>query len=285
MKISNLKIGTRLGAAFCLVTLLTVISSFVAWTALGTVANKWLEFSSVSMEKREFATTGNIKLGNAIHHFKNYLIRGADYDQKFAADLADLNAAAAGYMKTGSVSNRERLLLDEISKGTEIYRLAMAKVVEMKSMGSAIQEIDMSIAGADKAIGKALAGLMEIAREDAAVAGKSISDTVNRGEKTTIVLAAIIVILSALCAWLVTRSITTPVYRAVKIAQTVASGDLSSRIEVNSTDETGQLLQALKDMNRSLQSIVTQVHTGIDTIATASSQIAAGNLDLSSRTE
>jgi methyl-accepting chemotaxis protein len=54
---------------------------------------------------------------------------------------------------------------------------------------------------------------------------------------------------------------------------------------VESSDETGQLLQALKDMNNSLVRIVAQVRTGTDTIASASTQIAAGNLDLSSRTE
>ncbi|MBC7415460.1 MAG: methyl-accepting chemotaxis protein, partial [Herminiimonas sp.] len=59
----------------------------------------------------------------------------------------------------------------------------------------------------------------------------------------------------------------------------------SSSIVVNSTDETGRLLQALKDMNANLQKIVAEVRSGTDTIATASSEIASGNLDLSSRTE
>jgi methyl-accepting chemotaxis protein-1 (serine sensor receptor) len=65
----------------------------------------------------------------------------------------------------------------------------------------------------------------------------------------------------------------------------VAAGDLTQKIEVNSNDETGRLLQALKDMNAALVQIVTRVRGGTDTIATASGQIAAGNLDLSSRTE
>jgi methyl-accepting chemotaxis protein len=54
---------------------------------------------------------------------------------------------------------------------------------------------------------------------------------------------------------------------------------------VVSKDETGQLLQALKDMNESLVGIVTEVRSGTATIATASNEIASGNLDLSSRTE
>jgi methyl-accepting chemotaxis protein len=86
-------------------------------------------------------------------------------------------------------------------------------------------------------------------------------------------------------AWFVTRSITRPLNEAVRVAQTVAAGDLTSRIDVNSTDETGKLLQALKEMNGSLGNIVGQVRSGAATIATASGQIASGNMNLSSRTE
>ncbi len=42
----------------------------------------------------------------------------------------------------------------------------------------------------------------------------------------------------------------------MKVAQSVAAGDLTSRIEARTTDETGQLLEALKGMNDSLVKIV-----------------------------
>ncbi|MFD2273404.1 methyl-accepting chemotaxis protein [Undibacterium arcticum] len=100
-----------------------------------------------------------------------------------------------------------------------------------------------------------------------------------------LLLGAIATVLGVSFAWVVTRSITRPLNKAVKIAQTVAAGDLTSRIDVRSTDEAGQLMQALYEMNLSLIRIVGQVRSGTDTIATASSQIAAGNMDLSSRTE
>jgi hypothetical protein len=54
-----------------------------------------------------------------------------------------------------------------------------------------------------------------------------------------------------------------------------------SRPKVKSRDETGRLLQALKDMNQSLVKIVGEVRTGTETIATASNEIASCNLDLS----
>ncbi|MGI4720616.1 MAG: methyl-accepting chemotaxis protein [Janthinobacterium lividum] len=92
-------------------------------------------------------------------------------------------------------------------------------------------------------------------------------------------------VLAAAIGFLISRSITRPMARAVEVARTVAAGDLTSAIEVSSTDETGQLLAALKDMNASLRKIVGEVRGGTDTIATASSEIAMGNLDLSARTE
>ncbi len=84
--------------------------------------------------------------------------------------------------------------------------------------------------------------------------------------------------------WLV-RGISRPLNYSVEIARNIAAGDLTQQIEIDSTNETGQLLQALKEMNESLLRTVGEVRSGTDAIATASGQIAAGNMDLSSRTE
>lgn len=86
-------------------------------------------------------------------------------------------------------------------------------------------------------------------------------------------------------AWASARSITRPMNDAVALARTVAAGDLTSTISVHSRDETGQLLASLSTMNDSLVEIVARVRGSTDAIATAAGEIAAGNLDLSSRTE
>jgi methyl-accepting chemotaxis protein len=85
-------------------------------------------------------------------------------------------------------------------------------------------------------------------------------------------------------AWLI-RSISRPLEKAIDLAGSIAAGDLTQRIDVESRDETGRLMHALKDMNGSLEKIVAEVRNSTETIATASGQIAAGNMDLSSRTE
>ena len=84
--------------------------------------------------------------------------------------------------------------------------------------------------------------------------------------------------------WLV-RAISRPLNEAVRLAESVAAGDLTQRIDVHSQDETGQLMLAMKNMNASLAGIVGQVRSGTEAIAVATREIATGNADLSSRTE
>jgi methyl-accepting chemotaxis protein len=91
--------------------------------------------------------------------------------------------------------------------------------------------------------------------------------------------------LSMILSWWIARLVARPLTNAVAIARQVAEGDLTADIPSAHRDETGQLLDALKQMNGNLLNIVREVRQGTDTISTASAEIATGNMDLSSRTE
>jgi len=98
------------------------------------------------------------------------------------------------------------------------------------------------------------------------------------------VLAGVLALAIMFAAFIV-RSITQPLQEAINIANAIASGDLTKRIEATSTNETGRLLQALKTMNENLVDLVGKVRMGTDQITTASGEIASGNSNLSQRTE
>ncbi|WP_296844487.1 methyl-accepting chemotaxis protein, partial [Thiobacillus sp.] len=100
-------------------------------------------------------------------------------------------------------------------------------------------------------------------------------------------IAAIVfgVLLAGLIGYWLIRMISRSLNEALRLAESVAAGDLTQTIDVRSNDEIGRLLQALKNMNASLVTIVGQVRHGTETIAVASREIASGNADLSSRTE
>jgi methyl-accepting chemotaxis protein len=105
-------------------------------------------------------------------------------------------------------------------------------------------------------------------------------------QRNLIVAICAIAILVAVGASLaIIGSITKPIDKAVRIARTVATGDLTSAIVVDRADETGALLQALRDMNDRLTETVGRVRSSSSSVASAAHEIAVGNGDLSRRTE
>jgi methyl-accepting chemotaxis protein len=134
--------------------------------------------------------------------------------------------------------------------------------------------------------------LFSLAEQLASISNTNSEDAANTAQETydasrnlIIIMALASALIASLFAISIARNISGSLRKAVDVAQRVASGDLTSEIEVTSKDETGQLMLALQSMNESLQKVVHQIRQGAETIQTASSEITSGNLDLSSRTE
>lgn len=105
------------------------------------------------------------------------------------------------------------------------------------------------------------------------------------GRNIMLLVLLLSTVLSLGTGLIITRSIVRPLQRSVEAAAAVAKRNLTHRIIVHGTDETGQLSRALHDMTSNLIQIVAKLREEADVIATASAQIATGNTDLASRTE
>ena len=116
-------------------------------------------------------------------------------------------------------------------------------------------------------------------------AGADSQRVIDNAGMLNLILSAMAVVLGGLFAWRVSKSITAPLAQAVSVAETVARGDLGQPIHAVTRDETGRLLRALHDMQDTLAGAVRTSRAGSETISSAAGQIAAGNTDLSSRTE
>ena len=95
----------------------------------------------------------------------------------------------------------------------------------------------------------------------------------------------LVCLLSAVGALWFSRSVTRPLGRAVQVTRAVADGDLSLPLRATGRDEVAELLQAMSDMQARLSQVVSTVRSGAEGVAHASAEIAAGNNDLSLRTE
>ncbi|WP_052250301.1 methyl-accepting chemotaxis protein [Enterobacter sp. Bisph1] len=111
-------------------------------------------------------------------------------------------------------------------------------------------------------------------------------DTVQTNTRITLFIGALLgLVIACALGYVLARSITLPLAEAVKAAQAIAAGDLSTRLVAHSKDETGILIVALTTMQEQLKEVVSDIQTAASSIDSASKEVAMGNTDLAARTE
>ena len=185
-------------------------------------------------------------------------------------------------------SPEEAATLQEILGLRKTYQKAKETVMNARTSGDAAaaeRAYDEVFAPAASAYGAKVLALLQIQRKSIDQTALAIEAANARSTQLVLLLALLSTAIGAVAAVLVTRSITRPLDAALDVAETVASGDLGHRFASYPKDQVGDLMRALETMNGSLVRVVSQVQQGTNAISTASSEIAAGNLDLSARTE
>ncbi|MFL9925612.1 methyl-accepting chemotaxis protein [Herbaspirillum lusitanum] len=182
----------------------------------------------------------------------------------------------------------EKELFARIGTQRKLYLAARDKVSKLKAEGQAeraLQVLEQEYVPVAKAFQHLMQELLSVQRKQIDAINAGIEETARRSRSLLLVLEALAILLGLLIAHLLARSIIRPLAAAVLVAERVAKGDLTADIQVNSKDEVGQLLAALRSMNLSLNTLVANIRKSINNIALASSEIASGNMDLSIRTE
>ena len=288
----NLRIGVRLGIGFAL-----MIAGMVGVAIYASVA-----LQEVQSELHLLTDDRMLKVSQLVEVKDNVRtiassIRTMALTSDASLREAEVESIAAARARNGKLM---RLLEEEIKAESgkallkasadmrAAYNEAADKVIALIGAGT-IEEATTVLLGemrpAQLAYLKTLDDLANFQKELMKNASEDVDAYTSAAGTTMIVEASVMGLLGALLAWLITRSITTPLRQAVDLAETVARGDLRSRIEVSSKDETGQLLSALNRMNEALINTVSTVRDNAEGVATASNQIAQGNFDLSQRTE
>ncbi|XCW75608.1 methyl-accepting chemotaxis protein [Kosakonia cowanii] len=112
-----------------------------------------------------------------------------------------------------------------------------------------------------------------------------VKETMSHAMTIMLLAAAVGIAIALLIAWRITRNITRPLRETLHIAERISQGDLTMSISTQRRDEPGLLLQAVSVMNENLKEVISRVRSGVESVSRASAEIAAGNIDLSSRTE
>ncbi|MCS0629921.1 methyl-accepting chemotaxis protein [Telluria mixta] len=298
MNLANMKVGVRLGLGFALVLVLLVMVTVVGILRMAQIQNRLDHVvnvnnvvtrlvvdmrNNVSERVTSLRTltlmTDPADMEPELNRFKEQTAKYDALQQKLVAKFAE-EASAEEKSLLNQVKEAEGAAMPAIAKASELY-LANNAMDATRVMVKEIRPAQKKWLEALDQLGKLEDKLNAQTQVDAEAAFASARNFM-------LVLLALAVTLGILAATVITRGLLKqlggePGYTA-KIAGSIAEGDLSIAIDTKSSDR-GSLLIEMKQMRNSLVDIVSQVRRGTHTITTASREIAAGNTDLSSRTE
>ncbi len=298
MNLANMKVGMRLGLGFALVLVLLVIVTVVGILRMAQIQNRLDHVvnvnnvvtrlvvdmrNNVSERVTSLRTltlmTDPADMEPELNRFKEQTAKYDALQQKLAAKFSE------------EALPEEKSLLNQVKEAEGAAMPAIAKASELYLANNAMDATRVMIKEIRPAQKKWLDGLDQLGKLEDKLNAQSQVDAeaaFASARNFMLVLLALAVTLGILAATVITRGLLKqlggePGYTA-KIAGSIAEGDLSIAIDTKSSDR-GSLLIEMKQMRNSLVDIVSQVRRGTHTITTASREIAAGNTDLSSRTE
>jgi methyl-accepting chemotaxis protein len=287
MKFGNLNIGVRLAAGFGLVLALLIVCVLLAMNRMANVQSSLERIVEVNNVEIALATAMRVTVTDRMLALRNVALlndvnemapeierikRQKDkYDEteaklaKMFNDLADTSPEEKAFM--GRIKEVEASILPVMAKALALGQ-ANKSDEATKVMIQEVRPLQ------NKWIGE-LTGLIDLEQKRSDQASSDARKSYEAARTELIALGVGASVAGLLFAFMITRSITKPINVAVALAEKVANGDLTSEIEVTTTDETGRLLRAMKNMNESLVRIVTEANSSAEAVASASEEVSA----------
>ncbi|MGZ3185096.1 MAG: methyl-accepting chemotaxis protein [Telluria sp.] len=299
MTLTNMTVGNRLRVGFALVLVLLAAATGLGIFRMGQIQDRLDRVVEVNNVVTRLVTEMRANVADRETKLRILTLMSDASDME--PEMAKIKDQTAKYdeadkkltdkFAVGDVSAEEKQLLAQIKEYEAATMPAIAKASELYMANDATSATKVMIKEIRPNQKKWLAALDQLAQLEDKVNLKvktEAAEAYKNARLSMIVLGVVALLAGAVSAFLITRSLIKqlggePAYTA-EIAGSIANGDLAVYIDTEHADD-GSLLAEMKHMRDSLVDIVSQVRTGTETIGTASREIAAGNIDLSSRTE
>ena len=298
MNLNNMKVGTRLALGFALVLVLLVAVAVVGILRMSQIQDRLDHVVSVSNVSTSLVIEMRNNVSDRLQSLRvlTLMTDPADMEpeiNKFKEQTTVYNETQSklSALFAANGNDKEKALLAQIKEFEAAAMPAIARATELYLAANAMDATRVMIREVRPVQRKWTDALNALAVQEEKQNAESKADAETafaNARNFMLVLLALAVVMGVAAAVVITRSLLKqlggePGYTA-KIAGSIAHGDLSVAIDTKQSDR-GSLLVEMKEMRNSLVGIVEQVRRGTETIGTASREIAAGNIDLSSRTE
>jgi methyl-accepting chemotaxis protein len=276
----NLKIGVRLGLGFAIIVVLMLVVggySIIKINQLDTIVNSLVEDKypkTVMLNEMK----GNINvIARALRNL--LLLDDKEEIRKETQRILDAREAIGSRVEQLAKvvrSDTGKAFLKELVDARSAYVGAQKTIIgliEANDKENARKELFTTVRKSQTAYFTAIDKMIEYQSKEVEKAGKAVDDSIQAGKTIIAFLLVSAVILSALFAYFIVRSITGPIGPLVIVSQKIAHGDLTMQIDHRSGDEVGQLSEAFRVMTQNLRAMIGQVASTSTQIAAASSQL------------
>ncbi|WPB59326.1 methyl-accepting chemotaxis protein [Xylophilus sp. GOD-11R] len=295
--IRSSSLGVRLGSGYALVCLLLLsVVALVSWQQMR-LQSAMQSIVEVDNRNTRTATQMLQQLGDVSVGVRNMAL--LQTLPELDAEMVRINGALKSYDTLGK-SLADQLARQEGENGAEVQQLRKIQASQIGAVPLVLEAAKLGMDGAAPEATQlitekvrprveewnrqviALIGMQQQRGEDAYAEARAAH---RQGLTALVVCALAAVLASIVIAVRTTRSITRPLGDAVRAAENIAGGDLSSVTVSDRRDEVGRMLQSVGQMQARLREIVGGIREASDSIRLSASEIAAGNQDLSRRTE
>ena len=288
MSLRNLSIAPRAFLGFAFIALLVIVLGVFAVNRMNIIRQ-----ASLDMETNQLPSVGF--LGNMTENVLRMRILSfrvlvnrdpaalQDAQTRIGVLVDKLRSAQASYAALPS-QPEEAQLYKTFTATLDSYMQAQEQMLEL-SRQNRLDEmrtlINTRIKDGTDQMGEQLNKLVALntgyAKTASAEAGANYSSAI----LGIVVVAVLAALMTILLAWLLTRSIVTPLNRALLAAQTIADGNLSKTIEADGQDEPGRLLGALSIMQANLRKTIEQISGSATQLGAAAEELSAVTQDAS----
>jgi len=292
MKFLKLTIGKRLAGGFGILLFFILLVGVIGVGGMNRLYGKVNDIVLYNNAKMAFAEAMNGALSQRENGILNLLLATDDAQKQEIAEkikwqLTQYDEAKTGLaelLTTAGATEAETQIVAKIQQDEAAVTPLFAKAIDLSMAKKNAEALKAMNEEVKPVLRNWVVDIHELVSVEGRLNERAAVETAESyawARTLSLACAALAVVLGVSIAFLITRGITRPLNQAVSVAQKVAAGDLSSEVVVKSNDETGQLLQALKDMGDKLSQVVTEVKGGADTLSSASAQVSATAQSLS----
>ncbi|MBS1191224.1 MAG: methyl-accepting chemotaxis sensory transducer [Rhodocyclaceae bacterium] len=285
---NNTRIGTRLAGSFALMIVLLVALAWLGINRMGMINGKLQLLAEDNYPKTVWANDIIDAVNVVAQVTRQALLVSKPEEARAELDrippLSRIISDRLDKLGKAAVSEADKEILKKMAAVRAAYVADLGKFREAATTGrreEALALLNTDMLKSQTNYLGAIAELVSYQGDLMAKASKDAADAYETARTVTLAIAGLAIVLAAVIAFRLTRGITRPLNEAVKVANQLAEGDLTARIEVTGKDETGLLLQAMQAMVGRLAQIIGEVRNAAQALTEASGQVSATAQSLS----